>query len=115
MPPELKPIVFNRASVATKPTPAKATTVIATQTTTPPAEPIPTGPDQVALRREFDELSNKLRMHQMNEEKMEDAEYKKALSRALDIVTLFNQTSAGPRSKAKGKANTPTPVSLTDL
>lgn len=114
---ELKPIVFNRASVApvAKSAPKGAVTVV-TKPGTPPAEPIPQGPDQAALREEFDDLSTKLRMHQLGEAPMEEDAYKRALARALDIVTLFNQTSAGPRAtNKKGKAAAPTPVSLSDL
>lgn len=81
---------------------------------TTPAAPRQQTPEEA--REEFDKLSLALRQHQSKDVIMEDAVYKRTLQRALDLITSFNQTTAGPAKAAKKIGVTKkAPLTLADL
>lgn len=95
----------------TPPKPITPITVTATVVTDGPPPPDPT-----KQREEFDNLHIALLRHKSGEEVMEALIYKKTLSKALDIITQMNQTTAGPKaSNKKIGADKKTPTSLADL
>lgn len=95
----------SRVSKPSSPLAPKTTTVLE-----------PAGVSSEHLREEFEGLSLKLRLHENKTTIMEPSVYTKTLQRALDIVTLLNQTTAGPKAANKkiGVAKQ-SPKSLADL
>lgn len=81
-----------------------------------PATATTSGPTPEDRRREFDELSLRLRRHASGEEEMDSRTYSEVLKRSIDLAASFNQTTAGPKKTNKkigvGKA---APLSLSDL
>lgn len=76
----------------------------------------PSVPDSEHLREEYEILSLKLRLHHNKSQELVPAIYATTLQRALDIVTLLNQTTAGPKAKNKKiGVEKQSPKSLADL
>lgn len=88
-----------------------------TPSTTPPPSGILTDEEAALRRREFDQLSIDLRLHRSGEKVMEPLTYKRTLTRALDIITSLNETSAstGKSNKKKIGQAAKAPASFADL
>jgi hypothetical protein len=74
--------------------------------------------DMSALREEYDELNSNLRAHNEKRIVLQVDDYTRYLRRSLEIMALFQFTTAGPKkstSKSPKKAQNQQPVSLMDL